>query len=272
MLLLIPAALACDNSDARTGPDPTTLAIMETEPAPASALPSLDSGWEPVDIVAAPASAPEGSVEEDGLVAAGVEIPAPELAIPRSLGVQVRAGESLVLLADWADSSVEILAELNGLDVSEPLFPGQSLLLPSSDELSDLDLQARRDGFTRARLDRYLASRGGLVEVAEHRVRTGETAWGIARDQMGIPTWVLEAYNEQSELDRLSIGQVLQVPVLADTVAELEVIEPEEELEESAPEVEEEPLPPISETVILGDMEELRAIEESIDLEEPPLP
>jgi hypothetical protein len=220
-LLLLPA-IACDTEPQR-GPTATTIAIMETEPRtaepttspPLASIFDIDEGL-------------ETSVEAGALELAEAAPPLPE-ELPRGVTVEVRAGENLVLLARWAGSSVEALAELNGLDVSEPLYPGQSLLIPSADEAGDTSLISARESFAQARLDRYLERRGGLMAVEEHRVRTGETAWGIARDQLGIPTWVLAAYNPESDLEHLGIGDRLMVPVLSDTVADAVTSAPEAE-------------------------------------------
>jgi hypothetical protein len=79
-----------------------------------------------------------------------------------------------------------------------------------------------RERHRTARLDGYLAARGGTVATDFHAVRTGETAWSIARDMQGIPVWVLEAYNPSVDLDALRPGQSLMVPVLADIVVDAE--------------------------------------------------
>ena len=47
-----------------------------------------------------------------------------------SFEVEVRPGENLVLLAGWADVSVEDLTSLNGIDAREFIVPGQALRIP----------------------------------------------------------------------------------------------------------------------------------------------
>ena len=256
LLSLAATAVAC-GKPSHPGPDPVTLTIMETEPSePAPPPPAL---------AVAPPTAEDLWVLEPVAEAEPAEVEA-----PRATGIEVRSGENLVLLARWAGSSVEAIAELNGLDVSEPLFPGQGLLIPSGDLLADEALARAREDFSTERLNRYLERRGGLLAVEEHRVRTGETAWGIAHRQRGIPSWVLAAYNADSDLDHLSIGDTLRLPVLADTVADAELgeesaggaLEAEEELIVSVS------LPAPAQTVSLGDEDELERLAESIELEE----
>lgn len=142
------------------------------------------------------------------------------LARVEQVEVTLRHGETLVVLAQQAGVTAEELAERNGLDVTAPLVAGQALLVPVHLVSAD-QLEADRAAAFERRLDRYLRGRGGLAGVSTHRVRTGETAWSIARDRHGLPTWVLAAYNPDLDLDHLRIGDALQVPVLADTVADL---------------------------------------------------
>jgi LysM repeat protein len=142
---------------------------------------------------------------------------------PPSVGVEVRSGESLVLLADFADVRAEDLADLNAIDVKDAIVPGQSLRIPTADPA---DFQARRDGWLAGKVNRYLARRGGIVGLDERRVGTGDTAWSIAKEQGGIPMWIVAYYNPGADLDRLGIGDRLTVPVFGDTVADATPDEP----------------------------------------------
>ncbi len=262
ILLLVPA-FAC-NTDSQRGPTPTTLAILTTEPAgevvPIPASPAPDLATIVVEGVVA------SSIESDGQEAVGEVME--EVAVPmeRTLAVEVRTGENLVLLARWADSSVEALAELNGLDPTESLFPGQSLLIPSADEACDDTIVRTRDTASQARLDGYLDRRGGLMAVEEHRVRTGETAWGIAREQLGIPTWVLAAYNPDTDLEHLGIGERLMVPVLADTVAEVEPVQDAVDVEDPVEPWDLEPAPTVLDEVTLPDELVMPEIAETVSI------
>jgi hypothetical protein len=56
-------------------------------------------------------------------------------------------------------------------------------------------------------------------------VRTGESAWSIAREQQGIPVWLLESYNPQVDLESLRPGDTLRVPIIADVVVDAETFE-----------------------------------------------
>lgn len=134
------------------------------------------------------------------------------------LEIEVRPGESLVLLARWSGLSVEAIADDNGIRTGGTLYPGQ-LLEVDIDTETFTAMQDARDRFEDARLDRYLTRRGTLVGVTSHTVGTGETAWQIGREHGELPLWVLASFNRDLNLDRLRIGQEINLPMLGDTVA-----------------------------------------------------
>lgn len=133
------------------------------------------------------------------------------------LEIEIRPGESLVLLSQWSGLSVEAIAEANGLRTGATLYPGQ-LLEVDLDVETFAAMQDTRDRFEDARLDRYLTRRGTLVGVTTHTVGTGETAWQIAREHGELPLWVVASFNRGRNLDRLRIGDELNLPMLGDTV------------------------------------------------------
>jgi hypothetical protein len=138
---------------------------------------------------------------------------------PPSVAIEVRSGESLVLLADLAHVRAEDVADLNSVDVKAALVPGQSLQVPVP-EAEQTDFLARRDAWFAGKVERYVTRRGGVVGLQDRRVGTGDTAWSIARDEGRIPMWIVSFYNPDTNLDRLGIGDRLTVPVFGDTVAD----------------------------------------------------
>jgi len=134
----------------------------------------------------------------------------------------LKRGETLAHFARWSGLSLEEVAEASGLDLGGDYPVGTALRIP----LDSVELQAqideRREAHRTRRVDAYVAGRGGTVGTDFFTVRTGDTAWSIARDAQGIPVWVLEAYNPTANLDSLQPGQELLVPVLADIVVDAE--------------------------------------------------
>lgn len=138
--------------------------------------------------------------------------------------VTVRAGESLDQLSRWSAASVEEIAAQNGLEITAPLVPGQVLRIPMADREA---FEASRSGALESRLERYLAANGGLAGIEGYTVRTGDTAWAIAKHVAGVPAWVLAAFNAGSSLDHLSVGATLYLPIMTSVAA---VEEPMDEL------------------------------------------
>jgi LysM repeat protein len=193
------------------GSVPDDTRVHEADPVTLSAgtLPAATPASEDTAHPAMPAPAPIAQ-----LASPPVEPPSSIEGVP----IMVRAGENLVGIASVAGVSVEEIVDANGLDARDPLQPGQALIIPLEGDLAHAFAEAR--DFARAdRLDRYVSGRGGLVGVEAHAVRTGETAWAIAKEQAGVPVWVLTAFNPDTSLDSLGIGQRVKVPVFADSVA-----------------------------------------------------
>lgn len=185
------------------------------EPVPAFAASMLDE------------AVPMASFDEPEVVAESSEPEAlePEVALAR---YSLRRGETLHHYALWSGVPVEDIAELSGLDLGGDYPVGTELLLPAEGEaLSEID--QRREAHWTRRVDGYLASRGGAVSTEFYKVRTGDSAWSIARSQYGMPVWMLEAYNPSIDLERLRPGQELMVPVLADIVVDAEGTTPDAE-------------------------------------------
>ncbi len=80
-------------------------------------------------------------------------------------------------------------------------------------------VEQRRDAHHVRRAEGWLASRGGSVGDEFYRVKTGDTAWTIARDHGNLPVWVVETWNPAVDLEALRPGQELMLPLPADAMA-----------------------------------------------------
>lgn len=168
----------------------------------------------------------EVAVEDSGLAEVVQEAPVVELVTVtesvdvepvESFAIEVSANENLSLLAEWAGVTVEEVVAVNEIHPADALVVGQVLNIPLP-EVQASSFNGQREAWATARLDRYLDGRGGLVGVSDYTVRTGDVAWRLARDEAGVPMWVLAAFNRGADLDRLRIGDTLRVPVLSDDV------------------------------------------------------
>jgi len=174
-----------------------------------------------VHLLALPAGAQPFSPE--ALDDAGID-PAVEgevvdpLAPPELVEIEVRFGESLYDIARWSGLEMEDIEALNAIDLRDGIKGGQLLLLPL-DSGAFATLQTRRAEFADSRVDRYLKRRGGLADVQTYRMRTGDTVWDVARENGRLPLWVVSAFNDDVDLDRVGIGADLRLPVPGDAVA-----------------------------------------------------
>jgi len=133
----------------------------------------------------------------------------------------VRRGESLAHFARWAELPVEAVAEASGVSLSSALQVGEAVVIPGDGAVRAKVEQARQRHH-RVRAEAYLATRGGAVGTSFHTVRTGETGWSVATRELGLPVWLVEAYNPAVNLERLRPGEQLLYPVVSDTVAALD--------------------------------------------------
>ncbi|MEQ1506381.1 MAG: LysM peptidoglycan-binding domain-containing protein [Myxococcota bacterium] len=139
---------------------------------------------------------------------------------PHSDGIvtyELRRGETLAHFARWSGLPVEAIADASGLPLDTPLPVGTIVRIPL-DEDRRARVETNRDAHHVARADGWLASHGGEVGTAFYRVRTGDTAWTIAKGHGGLPVWVIETWNPAVDLEDLRPGQELMLPVLADAV------------------------------------------------------
>ena len=234
-LALILVACSVEESSAPASVEAVPPATSQWSPPPGEAEAVETRFFEPEVAVAPPAV----EVEVEGAVASTGPVPIEELVDGEGgqlLEIEVRPGESLVLLGSWSDLTAEAIAAENGIAVTATLYPGQLLEIPVTTEVFDA-MQSSRDEFEDVRLDRYLTRRGGLLGVTAHTVGTGETAWQVARDHGELPLWVLASFNRGENLDVLRIGQEISLPLLGDSVAmDDEPLEEEESVDEPASE------------------------------------
>jgi len=135
--------------------------------------------------------------------------------------IRVRAGESFVTLASCSGVTPTELAELNSLSVRDPLMAGQEIQVPVwGEELAQFD--DSRDARESRRLERFIESKGGLVSVSPHAMAYGDTVWGVAVQDAGLPFWVVEQFNRDTDLNSLGIGDEIYLPILGDNVTGLE--------------------------------------------------
>ena len=208
------AMVACSEPAQRSAFDPEASAQRQSQSIPSPAFEEDQTADAAEAVAFVPEAEPEPEVAgmDEPEVISDDAVDSEPVAEPMNLKtVTVRSGESLDRLSKWSDSSVEEIATVNQLEISAPLVPGQVLQIPIADQEA---FDSSRDGALERRLERYLASNGGLAGIEGYTVRTGDTAWGIAKHIAGVPSWVLAAFNADRGLDHLSVGDTLYLPIM----------------------------------------------------------
>lgn len=135
----------------------------------------------------------------------------------------LRRGETLDHFARWSGVPVERLAEASDLALDELHAVGTEVLIEADDDLR-ATIDEARERHHHERAERYLAGRGGVVDQLTYIVRTGDTAWVVARRHGDLPVWILEGLNPLVDLGDLRPGQSLTLPVTADQRPEVDAV------------------------------------------------
>lgn len=197
------------------------LAVMACSARPPMTPPSaLDVPGTPARIEAAAFEADAIEVAEVGPpleVAPSVEPVVEETPVPEDpiVTYTLRRGESLAHFARWAELPVETIADASERGLDEALPVGTIIRVPADVDMRSR-IEFRRDAHHERRVEGYLASRGGSLNTTFHVVRTGDSAWSIAKENGRLPVWVVEAFNPSLDLEALLPGQSVMLPVTAD--------------------------------------------------------
>jgi membrane-bound lytic murein transglycosylase D len=126
--------------------------------------------------------------------------------------VIVDADETLGHYGEWLEVSVTRLRSLNKLRKGQSLRMGQRVKLDFAHVSAEAFLQ-RRIEYHKSISDDFFGSYE-VVSVKDHRVRPGESIWQISTQTYGVPTWLIHRYNPDADLNRLTPGSKLIVPVV----------------------------------------------------------
>jgi len=170
LLALALALTACGQAESPPADAPTASHEAPT-PAPEPVTVSTE---EALEIVLAEVAPPADEVEI-------LDEPS-EAPLPTYAEFSLRHGESLDHFARWSGLPVEVVAEASGLDLSGAYVAGTPIRVPVEGEARST-LESSRDRHHTKRAEGYLASRGGTLGNEFVTVKTGDSAWSIARDQ-----------------------------------------------------------------------------------------
>ena len=120
--------------------------------------------------------------------------------------------ESTGQLAEWLQVPAERLSELNpGLGAT--LQPGTRMRLDFVNTSRE-DFQQRRQEWHLAMQAAYFETRR-ITGSENYTVRPGDTLWIVLQKFGAVPSWLLEQYNPNVELQRLRAGTQLVIPKIS---------------------------------------------------------
>jgi LysM repeat protein len=136
----------------------------------------------------------------------------------RIVTIEVRRGESVRLYEKWSTIPSGELKALNDMKKRRGLRIGQVFKLMLSPAQWRAFKEAREDHFTS--LEKDFFAKNEVVRLDRYIVRRGDNIWKIAKLHNQVPVWLLEKFNANMNLAKLSVGEELLVPVLQDLAGE----------------------------------------------------
>jgi membrane-bound lytic murein transglycosylase D len=135
-----------------------------------------------------------------------------QLAVTADGRIQVQPGETLALIAQWAEVSVPALRSHARLSAKAGVHAGQGLRVPLTRASADTVEARRRAYHTHAR-EAFLA-RHSIAGTRTHRVRAGESLWALCANTYGVPLWLALAYNPALDPSGIRPGTEVRFPRL----------------------------------------------------------
>lgn len=132
----------------------------------------------------------------------------------RIVTIEVRRGETIKLYKKWSGIPIDELRALNEMGTRKNLRIGQTFKLLLAPDVWRNFQEQRETHFTKLELsffDKY-----DVKDLRKYTVRKGDNIWKIAAKYENVPVWVLEKLNKNMNLAKLSVGDQILIPVLAD--------------------------------------------------------
>ncbi len=127
----------------------------------------------------------------------------------------VQPEETLGHYADWLGLPTQVLRNLNSLIYGQDIQLGQEIKLVF-DNVSEKEFQRRRMEYHRGIEEDFFASYV-IDGVVVHKIKSGENIWYLCNQVYEIPYWLLQKYNPNKNLERLTAGDELIIPVVGQT-------------------------------------------------------
>jgi membrane-bound lytic murein transglycosylase D len=129
--------------------------------------------------------------------------------------IKIDFDETLSHVADWARLSVRELRRLNNLRRrGSRIHVNQSIKVPFRRTTPE-EFERKRQEYHKAIQEDFFGNYQ-VEKVVTRKLKKGETLWEICNDVYSIPFWLLSNYNPDTNINRISAGESINIPILTD--------------------------------------------------------
>ncbi|MBN2030507.1 transglycosylase SLT domain-containing protein [bacterium] len=126
--------------------------------------------------------------------------------------VVVQPDETLGHYADWLEIPTWTLRRLNNLNFYQQIRIGQKIIL-SFDRVSKTQFEERRLSYHQE-IRKQFFEQYRIEKSITHTVGRGETLWTLAVYRYDVPLWLLMAYNQDKDPNRVKPGEIMTIPII----------------------------------------------------------
>ena len=126
--------------------------------------------------------------------------------------ILVEVEETLGHYADWLGVPTRELRRLNNLRFGQAIHLNQRIKIPLH-RVGQAEFEERRYEYHKG-LEEDFFTAYRVEGVRPYRVRRGDSIWSVSRDEFELPLWLIRKYNPELELDTLSPGDEIKIPVV----------------------------------------------------------
>ncbi len=129
--------------------------------------------------------------------------------------IKVDFDETLSHVADWARLSVRELRRLNNLRRrGSRIHVNQSIKVPFRRTTPE-EFERKRQEYHKAIQEDFFGNYQ-VEKVVTRKLKKGETLWEICNNVYSIPFWLLSNYNPDMDINTVSAGTSINIPILTD--------------------------------------------------------
>ncbi len=129
--------------------------------------------------------------------------------------IKIDFDETLSHVADWARLSVRELRRLNNLRRrGSRIRANQTIKVPFRRTTPE-EFERKRQEYHKAIQEDFFGNYQ-VEKVVTRKLKRGETLWEICNNVYSIPFWLLSNYNPDKDINTISVGESINIPILTD--------------------------------------------------------